>query len=73
MWKTWKFLTYRKPTGSHLLNLGASVFIIIGVTILFFGTPYKPDAEAARKVWIFAAPFLAGGLLLYAVDFFWKR
>lgn len=73
MWKRWGLLKYRKPTASHLLNLGAAVSIIIGVTILFFGTPIKPTPEEANRVWIIAAPFLAGGVLMYVVDFFWKR
>ena len=73
MWKTWKYWKYRKPDRSALLNLGAAVCIIIGVTILFFGTPVKPTTEEANRVWMFAAPFLAGGVVLYVVDFFWKR
>jgi len=73
MWKTWKFLRYKKPTGSDLLNLGAAVFIITGVTILFFGTPLKPTPDETRSIWIFAAPFLAGGVMMYVVDYFRKR
>jgi hypothetical protein len=73
MWKKWKFLKYWKPTRSQVIALVGSVFIIIGVTILFFGTPYKPNADAARSAWTFAAPFLAAGLILYAADFFIKR
>jgi hypothetical protein len=73
MWKTWKFLRYRKPTRSALLNLGASLLIIAGVTILFFGTPVKATPDEANRIWNYAAPFLAGGVLMYVVDFFWKR
>lgn len=73
MWKTWKLWKYRKPTRSQVIALVGTVFIIIGVTILFFGTPLKPNAGEVRNVWIFAAPFLAAGLILYAADFFIKR
>ena len=73
MWKKWGLLKYRKPTIGQLLALGGAVFIIIGVTILFFGTPIKPTPEETRGVWTFAAPFLAGGVIMYALDFFIKR
>ena len=73
MWKKWGLIKYRKPTVSDLLNLGAAILIMVGVTILFFGTPIKPTPEEANRVWMFAAPFLAGGVMLYVVDFFRKR
>jgi hypothetical protein len=73
MWKKWKFLKYRKPTRSALLNLGAALLIITGVTILFFGTPVKPTPDEANRMWTFAAPFLAGGVLMYVADVFIKR
>lgn len=73
MWKTWKFLRYRKPTRGQLMALGGAILIIVGVTILFFGTPLKPTPDETRNVWMFAAPFLTGGVILYALDFFIKR
>ena len=61
------------PSLRDLKALFASVLIIIGVTILFFGTPLKPTPQEANLVLIFAAPFLAGGVILYVLDFFPRK
>ena len=73
MWKKWGLLKYRKPSASDLLNLGGAVCMIVGVAILFFGTPIKPTPDEANRMRNFAAPFLAGGVLMYVVDFFRRR
>lgn len=73
MWKKWKLWKYRKPGRSQIMALAQSVFIMVGVTVLFFGTPYKPDPEEAHRVWMIAAPFFAAAAFLFVLDFFWKR
>lgn len=72
-WKYWKYWKYRTPDRSALLNLGASILLITGVTILFFGTPIKPTPEEANRVWNIAVPFFGAAAFLYVLDFFWKR